>query len=76
MERLIKLAIMSSDYAEAFVAGLMYAVREYEDGEMMEYQYGYIKHATEHYDWETKADKVELVEYSTITGTEETIRSK
>ena len=68
--------IMKNDYAEAFIAGLLYVVRVFEDGEMFEYEYGNIKHATEHYDSETKADKVELLGYSTITGTEELIRSK
>ena len=70
------MSVMTSNYTEAFVSGLMYVVRVYEDGEKIEYEYGNIKHAIEHFDWETKADKVELVEYRTITGTEEVVRSK
>lgn len=68
--------IMRNDYAEAFIAGLLFVVRVFEDGEMFEYEYGNIKHAIEHYDNEIKADKVELLGCSTITGTEELIRSK
>ena len=70
------MSVMTSDYKEPFVAGLMYVVRVYEDGEKMEYEYGNIKHATEHFDWETKAEKVEIIEYSTKTGKENVIKSK
>ena len=67
---------MKNDYGEAFMAGLLYVVRVFEDGETFEYEYGNLKHASEHYESETRADKVELLEYSTITGTEELVRSK
>lgn len=57
---------------------MLYIIRvlDPETQETYEYEYGNLKHATEHFDWETKADKVELFEYSTSTGTEKMIRSK
>lgn len=67
---------MKIDYGEAFMAGLLYVVRVSEDGETFEYEYGNLRHAEEHYNSEHKADRVELLEYSTITGTEELVRSK
>ena len=41
----------------------LYIVRVYEDGDIYDYEYGNLKHATEHYNTD-KAKRVELIEYS------------
>lgn len=55
---------------------MLYIVRVHEDGDVYEYEYGNMEHATEHYNMETKADKVELLEYSMKTHEETIIKSK
>lgn len=40
----------------------LYIVKVIEDGETMEYEYGNLKHAKEHFDTD-KANDVELLEY-------------
>lgn len=50
---------------------MLYYVRAFDDGEEHIYEYGNMRHAEEHYDWENTAD---ILEYN--NGKETLVRSK